>query len=64
MATKGAAAGTDIAADWAVYSEGSDVVRASVMEPWKFRRELIQQSGSEDEPAGAVLVLLGQHAWA
>jgi hypothetical protein len=38
------------------------VFRASVMDPWKFKMELRQQSGSEDEFGGVVLVSIGQHA--
>jgi len=31
------------------------------MEPWKFKTELRQQSGSEDEGDGVVVALIGQH---
>ena len=35
-------------------------VGTSVIEPWQFRMELKQQSGSDEEPGGADLDRLGQ----
>ena len=37
-------------------------IRVSVIEPWKFRMELMQQSGSEDELGSVVLAPNGQQA--
>jgi hypothetical protein len=33
-----------------------------VIDPWKFKIELMQQSGNEDELGSVVLVLTGQQA--
>jgi hypothetical protein len=62
MATKGAPEGIDAIPDCAVTSDGRSGFRVSVIDPWKFKIELMQQSGSEDELGSAVLVHIGQHA--
>jgi hypothetical protein len=53
--------GAATVAGWAVYSPGGSMLFASLMEPWKFRMDLIQQSG-RDESTGMVLALAGQQA--
>jgi hypothetical protein len=64
MATKGAAEEIETSPDWAVYSEPRSEVRDSDMDPWRFKMELAQQSGSEDEFRGSVLPVTGQQACA
>lgn len=62
IATNGAPEGTCSAADWAVYSEGRSVLRVSVIDPWKFKIEPTQHSGSVDELGRVFLALEGQQA--
>jgi hypothetical protein len=47
-----------------VNSDERSEFRISVIDPWKFKTEAMQQSGSEDELGSVVLVLMGQHACA
>jgi hypothetical protein len=63
-ASRGAAEGMETAADWVVYSEGRSVLLVSVMDPWKFRMELTQQAGSEDESGRVRWAPIGQQACA
>jgi hypothetical protein len=62
MATEGAVEGTDTRADCAVDSDERLLLGASVMDPWKCRSEVRQQSGNEEELGGGVVAPLGQHA--
>ena len=62
MATRGATEGIAAIPACAAKSGAWSKFRVSVIEPWKFRRELTQQSGSEDELGSVVLALAGQHA--
>lgn len=62
MATEGAVEGTDTRADCAVDSDARLLLGASVMNPWKFRSEVRQQSGNEEELGGGEVASLGQHA--
>jgi hypothetical protein len=45
-----------------VYSAGRSIFRVSVIDPWKFKTEVMQQAGSDDELGSVVLVLMGQQA--
>jgi hypothetical protein len=45
--------------DWVATADEWSNVRASVMEPWQFKIEMMQQSGSEVELG---LALAGQQA--
>lgn len=47
-----------------MYSDERSESRISVMVPWKFKTEAMQQSGSEEELGIVVLVLMGQQACA
>jgi hypothetical protein len=62
MATKGAAEGMETAADSAVHSDRRSELRDSLIDPWKLKIELRQQSGRDEEPGGRVFALAGQQA--
>jgi hypothetical protein len=64
IATIGTAMGAEAIPLRAVNSDGRSGLRISVMEPWKFKTEAMQQSGSDEELGSVVLVLVGQHACA
>ena len=57
----GGAAGCKIVTDWAIESAAL-TPGTSVIEPWQFKMELKQQSGSDEEDGGAGPGLLGQQA--
>jgi len=49
MATKGRFEGICAMPTWKVAHEGPPEFRASAIEPWQFRIEVMQQSGSGEE---------------
>ena len=61
MLIQGMAEETDTVPDSSVNSGGRSGLRISVIDPWKFKIELMQQSGNTDEPGIALPVHIGQH---
>jgi hypothetical protein len=61
-ATEGRFDGINAIPAWKVTAEGRSEFRVSAIDPWQFRIELTQQSGSEEEFCGDVFPLAGQQA--